>query len=128
MRSNRLGVIWQIISALVLSAAFTLLLRWAGLTPMTIALFISLSVFFFYTTVLARALLMARRPRMRPYGGPGGRAGWSGVREPRHPRPPYWPPRAAAAVPEDTEPQEPTRSVGYGESPTPPLRLKDGLA
>jgi hypothetical protein len=128
MRSDRSGFLWHIVLALVFSAAFTLLLRWAGLTAMTIALFLALTLLFVYIIGLARVLLMARRPRMRPFGGAGGRGDFSGVREPRRPKPPHWPPRAAAVVPEDTEPQESSNPVGYTDAPQQPLRLEDGLA
>jgi hypothetical protein len=126
MRSDRSGFFWQIITALALGAAFTLLLRWAGPIPMTIVLFILLSLFFLYAIGLARVLLRARRPRARPFGG-GGRGEWVGVREPRRPRPPYWPPRSAAAVPEDSEHQQTASSAISGETPQQPLRLEDGL-
>jgi hypothetical protein len=127
MRRDRSGFLWHLVLALVLSAAFTLLLRWAGTTAMTVALFIVLTLLFVYAIGLARVLLMTRRQRMRPFGGGGGggRGEWSGVREPRRPRPPYWPPRAAAAVPEDTEPQEPAGSPGHSDAPQQPLRLEE---
>jgi hypothetical protein len=105
-----------------------LLLRWAGPTPMAVVLFILLTLFFIYILAMARVLLLTRRPRLRPFGSPGGRGDLSGVREPRRPRPPHWPPRAAAAVPEDTQRQESTGPVGYSDSPQQPLRLEDGLA
>jgi hypothetical protein len=53
---------------------------------------------------------------------------WSGVREPRRPRPPYWPPRAASVVPEDTARQESSGLAGSSDSPRQPLRLEDGIA
>ncbi|SRR5579885_870091 len=130
MRRDRSGFIWHIILAVLLSAVATLLLRWAGTVAMTIALFLSLSVFFVYAIGMARVLLRARRPRMRPFGNGWnrGRGEWSGVREPRRPRPPYWPPRAAAAVPEDTERQEASGLVGSSDTPQQPLRLEDEIA
>jgi hypothetical protein len=129
MRRDRSGFIWQIILAVLLAAAGTQFLRWAGTVAMTIALFLSLSVFFVYALGLARVLLRARRPRTRPCGGGWnrGRGEWSGVREPRRPRPPFWPPRAAAAVPEDTERQQTSSSAGSSDSPRQPLRLEDRI-
>ncbi len=117
MRSERPAFFWHILTALVLSAIFTLLLNRAGPIAMSIALFIVLALLFIYAIGTARALLLTRRPRMRPFGNGWGRGEWSGVREPRRPRPPYWPPRAAAAVPEDSEPQQPTTVPGYSDIP-----------
>jgi hypothetical protein len=126
-RRDRSSILWRIIPALLLSAACTFLLHWAGAAAMTIALFFLLAIFFFYGTSLARVLWMTRR-RIRPFGNAGGRGDWSGVREPRRPRPPYWPPRAAAVMPEDTEPPQPASPASYSDSPQHPLRLEDGLA
>lgn len=127
MYRQRSYALQQLIVALIASAGLTALLRWAGLNAMTVVLFILLMLFCFYAIAIARAMLLSRRPRTRPFGNGGG-GDWSGEREPRRPHPPSWPPRAAAVMPEDTERQEPTSPVGYSDSPRQPLRLEDGLA
>jgi hypothetical protein len=126
--SNRSGFLWHIILALILSAALTLLLRWAGPIPMTIGLFLALTWVFIYVVGLARVLFMSRRPRMRPFGNGGGRGEWSGVREPRRPRPPHWPPRAAAVLPEDDARQEFVSAAEYGDIPQQSLRSEGHIA
>lgn len=128
MRTNRPIFFWPIIPAIVLSAAFTLLLHWAGPIPMAVALFILLTLFFIYALAMARVLLMSRRRRAHPFGGAGGRGDMSGVREPRRPRPPHWPPQAAAVGLEEAERQESSNPVGHSDTPQQPLRLEDGLA
>ncbi|HEY7355385.1 MAG TPA: hypothetical protein VH590_02930 [Ktedonobacterales bacterium] len=52
----------------------------------------------------------------------------SSMREPRRPRPPFWPPCAAVVVPEDTESQEFSGSIGASNPPRQPLRLEDRIA
>jgi hypothetical protein len=129
MYRQRSYALQQLIVALIASAILTILLRWAGLNAMTAVLFIVLTIVFFYASAIFRAMLLSRRPRMRPFGnGGGGRGDWSGEREPRSPYPPHWPPRAEAATPEDTERQEPINPIGYSDSPRQPLHLEDGLA
>lgn len=113
MYRQRSYALQQLIVALIASAILTILLRWTGLNAMTAVLFIVLTIVFFYTSAIFRAMLLSRRPRMRPFGnGGGGRGDWSGEREPRSPYPPHWPPRAEAATPED-EHQPSSRPVGY---------------
>ena len=50
---------------------------------------------------------------------------WGNVREPRHPKPPYWPPQAAAAIPEDREREEPARAIAFSDVPQETLRLEE---
>ena len=114
MFRQRSYALQQLILALIASAVLTILLRWAGLNAMSVALFIVLTLFFFYASAIVWAMLRMRRPRMRPFGnGGGGRGDWSREREPRNPYPPSWPPRAEAATPEDTEQQPFSRHAGY---------------
>ena len=115
MYRQRSFALQQLIAALIASAALTILLRWAGLNAMTVALFILLTVFFFYAAAILRAMLLSRRPRMRPFGGGngGGRGDWSGEREPRNPYPPHWPPRAETITPEEGEQPRSARPAGY---------------
>ncbi|HEY7357763.1 MAG TPA: hypothetical protein VH590_14900 [Ktedonobacterales bacterium] len=130
MRRDRSGIIWQIILALLLSAGLTFLLHQAGPLPMTISLFFLLAWFSFCVIMLIRSAAISRRSRPRPFGNGWnrGQGEWSGVREPRRPRPPFWPPRAAAAIPEDAESQESGSAVGYSNAPRQPLRLEDEIA
>ncbi len=106
MQRERSYIWQQLIAALVISAALTILLRWAGLNAMTAALFIVLTICSFYAGSIFRAMLQARRRRMRPFGNGGD---WSGEREPRNPHPPHWPPRAEALTPEETEQPQSSR-------------------
>lgn len=131
MYRQRSYTLQQLIAALIASAVLTILLRWAGLNAMTVALFIVLTVFFFYAAAILRAMLLARRPRMRPFGGGngGGRGDWSGEREPRNPYPPHWPPRAEAINPEENEQPSSSRPVTYDyPQPSQPLRPEDNIA
>lgn len=128
MYRQRSFALQPLIAALIASAALTILLRWAGLNAMTVALFIVLTVFFFYAAAIFRAFLLARRPRMRPFGGGNGGGDWSGEREPRRPHPPYWPPRAETITPEENEQPKPSRPVGYDyPDPSQPFRTENNI-
>lgn len=95
---------------------------------MIVAIFLLLAWLAFCIIMLIRPLSVPRRHRLSLPGGTEDQGERSGVREPRRPRPPYWPPRAAAAVPEDTERQESTTSTGHSDAPQQPLRLEDNIA
>jgi len=128
MYQQRSSIFLPLLAALILSAGLTFLLRQIGLTAMTIALFLLLTVLCFYGIAIARAFLRSRRPRARPFGNGGGRGEWSGVREPRRPRPPNWPPRAAAVVPEAEEQPAPDAIGQRDPRHSQPLHSKDDVA
>ncbi len=102
---------------------------------MIVVLFLLLGWLCFCILLLIWSLFVARSPYLHPLGRSLSRR-WeqgepgeeSGVREPRRPRPPYWPPRAATAIPTDSRLQETSSLPGYSSSSRQPLRLEDGLA
>lgn len=95
---------------------------------MIFVILLLLAWFLFCIILLILPASPSPRHSLRPLGDTEGQNDMGGVREPRRPRPPYWPPRAAAIVPEDTERQEPANLMGNSNFPRQPLRLEDGIA
>jgi len=84
---------------------------------MVMAIFLLLAWLAFCIIMLIRPLPVSRRQRLSPLADTEDQGEWSGVREPRRPWPPNWPPRAAAAIPDDSKRQEPSNPVEYRDTP-----------
>ncbi|HLV98928.1 MAG TPA: hypothetical protein VKT82_09650 [Ktedonobacterales bacterium] len=86
---------------------------------MVFVVFLLLTWLIFCLILLLRPGTISRLDFLRPVGdtetvgGAESRGDMSGVREPRRPKPSYWPPQAAAAIPEDGTQPETSSAPGY---------------
>ncbi len=103
-RRSAASVVAQAVVALALASGASLLLRLAGPTALFIAVFVLLTLLFFFGLAILRGALAARALRRgHGFGGgpPRGRGPRppypGGAREPRRPFRPGMPPREAAA-------------------------------